>query len=183
MHDQRSLSAYPSGPTATATLARGVIRFNGEFLVERPAFPCEQCSCGRPAKTVLLGTRWGPSPYCGIPNSGGDEGGRGVVHFTEMAGVRLREEGGRFAGPRRCTCEVPADFDRRDGEWIDLERMYPEEVIALVDVVRRRLGDYPPGDETAGPLEDALLVLESVLTEDELASIDTPRLLPLGDSE
>jgi hypothetical protein len=41
---------------------------------ERPAEPGERCTCGRQAIVVYLGSVFGPSGYCGIPD-GGDQTG------------------------------------------------------------------------------------------------------------
>jgi hypothetical protein len=41
---------------------------------ERPAAPGELCTCGRQAIVVYLGSRFGPTGYCGIPD-GGDRTG------------------------------------------------------------------------------------------------------------
>ena len=44
------------------------------FPTERPAEPGERCTCGRQAIVVYLGSRFGPTGYCGIPD-GGDRTG------------------------------------------------------------------------------------------------------------
>ena len=41
---------------------------------ERPAEPGELCTCGRQAIVVYLGSIFGPTGYCGIPD-GGDQSG------------------------------------------------------------------------------------------------------------
>jgi hypothetical protein len=41
---------------------------------QRPAAPGELCTCGRQAIVVYLGSRFGPTGYCGIPD-GGDRTG------------------------------------------------------------------------------------------------------------
>jgi hypothetical protein len=41
---------------------------------ERPAAPGELCTCGRQAIVVYLGSVFGPTGYCGIPD-GGDHTG------------------------------------------------------------------------------------------------------------
>jgi hypothetical protein len=41
---------------------------------ERPAAPGERCTCGRQAIVVYLGSTFGPTGYCGIPD-GGDRAG------------------------------------------------------------------------------------------------------------
>jgi hypothetical protein len=44
------------------------------FPTERPAEPGERCTCGRQAIVVYLGSIFGPTGYCGIPD-GGDQSG------------------------------------------------------------------------------------------------------------
>jgi hypothetical protein len=41
---------------------------------QRPAEPGERCTCGRQAIVVYLGSVFGPTGYCGIPD-GGDRAG------------------------------------------------------------------------------------------------------------
>jgi hypothetical protein len=41
---------------------------------ERPAEPGERCTCGRQAIVVYLGSVFGPTGYCGIPDGGEDSG-------------------------------------------------------------------------------------------------------------
>jgi hypothetical protein len=41
---------------------------------ERPAAPGELCTCGRQAIVVYLGSVFGPTGYCGIPDGGEDSG-------------------------------------------------------------------------------------------------------------
>ena len=41
---------------------------------ERPAVPGELCTCGRQAVVVYLGSRFGPTGYCGIADGGGQTG-------------------------------------------------------------------------------------------------------------
>ena len=41
---------------------------------ERPAAPGERCTCGRQAIVVYLGSGFGPTGYCGIPDGGEDTG-------------------------------------------------------------------------------------------------------------
>ena len=43
-------------------------------LTERPAEPGERCICGRQAIVVYLGSVFGPTGYCGIPDGGEDTG-------------------------------------------------------------------------------------------------------------
>jgi hypothetical protein len=57
---------------------------------ERPAAPGERCTCGRQAIVVYLGSTFGPTGYCGIPD-GGDQ--TGPCPFC--GGPRHREPDGR----------------------------------------------------------------------------------------
>ena len=41
---------------------------------ERPAEPGELCTCGRQAIVIYLGSIFGPTGYCGIPDGGEDTG-------------------------------------------------------------------------------------------------------------
>jgi hypothetical protein len=41
---------------------------------QRPAEPGEVCTCGRPARVVFLGGRYGDTGWCGLPD-GGDRSG------------------------------------------------------------------------------------------------------------
>jgi hypothetical protein len=43
-------------------------------LSERPAEPGERCTCGRQAIVVYLGSVFGPTGYCGIPDGGDTTG-------------------------------------------------------------------------------------------------------------
>ena len=56
---------------------------------ERPAAPGELCTCGRQAIVVYLGSVFGPTGYCGIPD-GGDHTGPcpfcGGPRHTEPSG-------------------------------------------------------------------------------------------------
>jgi hypothetical protein len=45
-----------------------------EQLTERPAEPGELCTCGRQAIVVYLGSVFGPTGYCGIPDRGDQTG-------------------------------------------------------------------------------------------------------------
>jgi hypothetical protein len=68
-------------------------------LSERPAEPGERCTCGRQAIVVYLGSVFGPTGYCGIPD-GGDRSGpcpfcRGPRHqepYGRCPDYRLRPE-------------------------------------------------------------------------------------------
>jgi hypothetical protein len=57
---------------------------------ERPAAPGERCTCGRQAIVVYLGSTFGPTGYCGIPD-GGDHAGP----CPFCGGPRHREPYGR----------------------------------------------------------------------------------------
>jgi hypothetical protein len=57
---------------------------------ERPAEPGERCTCGRQAIVVYLGSTFGPTGYCGIPD-GGDRAGP----CSFCGGPRHREPHGR----------------------------------------------------------------------------------------
>jgi hypothetical protein len=46
----------------------------GRSSTERPAAPGELCTCGRQAIVIYLGSVFGPTGYCGIPD-GGDRTG------------------------------------------------------------------------------------------------------------
>jgi hypothetical protein len=41
---------------------------------QRPAAPDEVCTCGRPARVVFLGGKFGDTGYCGRPDGGEREG-------------------------------------------------------------------------------------------------------------
>ena len=57
---------------------------------ERPAAPEELCTCGRQAIVVYLGSAFGPTGYCGIP-----DGGEGTGPCPFCGGPRHREPYGR----------------------------------------------------------------------------------------
>jgi hypothetical protein len=64
---------------------------------ERPAVPGELCTCGRQAVVVYLGSVFGPTGYCGIPD-GGDQTGpcpfcggpRHIAPYGHCQDYRLR---------------------------------------------------------------------------------------------
>jgi hypothetical protein len=66
------------------------IRQLQEDPTERPAAPGERCTCGRQAIVVYLGSTFGPTGYCGIPD-GGDHAGP----CPFCGGPRHREPYGR----------------------------------------------------------------------------------------
>jgi hypothetical protein len=59
-------------------------------LTERLAVAGELCTCGRPAIVVYLGSVFGPTGYCGIPDGGEDTG-----PCPFCGGARHREPYGR----------------------------------------------------------------------------------------
>jgi hypothetical protein len=64
---------FPSEP---AMLAAKLARMQAleAHATERPAAPGERCTCGRQAIVVYLGSTFGPTGYCGVPD-GGDRAG------------------------------------------------------------------------------------------------------------
>ncbi|MDG4784380.1 hypothetical protein O7626_41075 [Micromonospora sp. WMMD1102] len=61
--------AAPSGPEVPAS---GPDTNAVEWPGERPAEPGEVCTCGRPATTVFLGSQFGDTGWCGMPQSADD---------------------------------------------------------------------------------------------------------------
>jgi hypothetical protein len=68
-----------------------------DHLSERPAEPGELCTCGRPAITVYLAGKFGPTGWCGQADGGNQAEpcpfcGRGR-HAHRCPAYRLRPEG------------------------------------------------------------------------------------------
>jgi hypothetical protein len=55
-------------------VAMGEVAPQEPVLSERPAAPGELCTCGRQAIVVYLGSVFGPTGYCGIPDGGDTTG-------------------------------------------------------------------------------------------------------------
>lgn len=62
----------------------------------RSALPGERCTCGRPARDVLITERWGETGYCGL-SDGGQKGpcvwcGSAEESHGRCPQYRIREE-------------------------------------------------------------------------------------------